>query len=122
MINGAPTILFKITNIGRDPLKIEEVRLPWKNRYSATVALVDRKSGDTARPKFRIEDNFGSRVLELQPGQTIDGAMSLERFVIDARQFVDKNEGVVFWYYQPRDASNQSLGEYGGWFKAPTGP
>ena len=118
-INGTPAIVFKITNTGSDPLKIEEVRLPWKNRYSATVALVDRKSSDTARTKFRIEDNFGSRLVELHPGQSIDGAISLERFVIDPRQFLKKNDVLIFWYYNPKDSEGRSLGEYGGWFAVP---
>lgn len=119
VIDGKPMVVFKLTNLTDQPIKIPTARLPWRNRYSVVIALVDRKSSGPARAKFPIDDNFGGEIVEIGVGQSTQGAISLDRYVVDARSVLLKNEMLVFWYYNARGEGIASLGEYGGWFTFP---
>ena len=118
MVDGRATINFEITNRGSAPVRIRDRELPW-NRESASIALVDRKSSATAKVKFPTRDHFGTGTAEIQPGQTIRGAMRLDRYVVNPLGFLRDHDALVFWYYEARAVGGDSLGEYGGWFRFP---
>src|SRR6476620_11436604 len=102
MENGKPIVGFEVTNQSSAVVRIKDRELPW-NRDSASIVLVDRKSSASAKVKFPTRDHFGSGIADIQPGQTLKGAVGLDRYVVEPANFLRSHEALVFWYYDARD-------------------
>jgi hypothetical protein len=116
IVDGKPVVVFKVTNTTSQPVQISVGQLPWKNRHNTVIAVVNRKSGESAKPKFRIDDNFETSTIDIRAGQTLQGTVSLERYVVGLGELLQKDDALVFWHYAASGESSAAFGEQGGWF------
>lgn len=116
IVDGKPVVVFKLTNTTNQPVQVAVSQLPWKNRINTVIAIVNKKSSEPVRPKFRIDDNFESGTLSIGAGESAQGAVSLDRYVVGLRELLLKEDALVFWHYTAAGDSAAVLGEQGGWF------
>lgn len=116
VVEGKHVVVFKLTNTTKQPVNVSVSQLPWKNRGNLVIAVVNKKSSEPVRPKFRIDDNFESGTLEIGAGESAQGTVSLDRYVFGLRELLQKDDALVFWHYTARGESVAVLGEQGGWF------
>jgi hypothetical protein len=116
IVDGKPMIVFKLTNTTNQSMQISVSQLPWKQRHNIVIAVVSKKSGEPLRPKFRIDDNFESGALRVDAGESMQGTLSLDRYVGGLRELLSKEDVLVFWHYAASGDSSTALGEQGGWF------
>jgi hypothetical protein len=116
IVDGKPMIVFKVTNTANQPVQVAASQLPWTQRNNVVITVVNKKSGEPARPKLRIDDNFDTGVRDIGAGQSMQGVVSLDRYVAGVQELLKKGDLLVFWYYNAPGDASALLGEQGGWF------
>jgi hypothetical protein len=105
------------TNIGKRPIPLYQDDLPWEFRYSLHIVIARGFPGreGVLEEVLPVVDPGSSEKVELQPGQTLRGKISLnKRFPALAEE--TRNRGLyIFWVYEVTPMGSSSVERLGGW-------
>jgi len=115
-------VAFTITNTSSAPIEINESALPWGNRYSVLLVAVLKRTQETLRAGYPIDDVFVEKTIRLAPGEQLKGEVALSEHFGELDASRRKSDLLVFWYFAPKGAGGKPLGEYGSWVLLPMKP
>jgi len=114
------SISFTITNVGAEPVALTQPSLPWGDPHNVVLVLVNRRTGETIRKSYPIQDYFGPPdIVSLAPGKYIRGMLNMVPYVEELKKLSKKEDIIAFWYYEANAVDGRSLGKFGGWLEIP---
>ena len=109
----------KLTWQGEAPLVVNSAWLPWGRFYGMLVVATN--SAPLSRPLEsppRIDDPMGKQ-LTIQPGESLEGRISLKERFPSIEVAASRHDLVVFWSYELRSVDGRQLPRLGGWLLIP---
>ena len=114
-----PTVSFRITNLASDAVLINESALPWGDRYGVLLFVVTKRDQQALKARYPVSDVFVEKPVRLESKASISGIVELSGRFGDLSTALSKDDLLVFWFYEPKDAKGVELGQYGGWVLIP---
>jgi hypothetical protein len=114
-----PTVSFSITNNTKEAVVINESALPWGDRYGVLLFAVTKREQQPLNARYPVSDIFVEKPVRLESKASIRGTVRLSDRFSDLSAVLGKDDLLVFWFYEPKDANRAELGKYGGWLLIP---
>jgi hypothetical protein len=113
------TVSFRITNNASEAVVINESALPWGDRYGVLLFAVTKREQQSLKARYPVSDVFVEKPVRLESKASISGIVEVSGRFGDISAALGKDDLLVFWFYEPKDAKRKELGQYGGWLLVP---
>ena len=107
----------ELTNISKRPISLFQYELPWEWRYSLHIVIARGFPGreGVLEEALPVADPGSHEKVELQPGQTLRGKISLNKRFPELSTETRARGLHVFWTYEIQPIGSSSVQRLGGW-------
>lgn len=113
-------LAFTVTNKGSEPVEFLESILPWQDRTSLTLVLVESDGARTIVPEpISPIDDLNAVVVKLAPRETIKGVLLLAAIYPTLATVIESSRVDVFYAYEFRAIGGRQARRVGGWLNIP---
>jgi RHS repeat-associated protein len=93
--------------------------IPTFDTQAQLLASVTKRDKQPLRARYPVSDVFVEKPVQLESKASISGIVELSGRFGDLSTALSKDDLLVFWFYEPKDAKRVELGQYGGWLLVP---
>lgn len=113
---GSTILHISLKNTSGRPIAMLEHELPWRNRYSMTIVVTPQRTPNLPLRMFFAPDDAIPSTIVIRPQQVLEGDLDIADRFLDVRERLDKEKPLLlFWVYELRAVSRESLGrQFGG--------
>jgi hypothetical protein len=116
---SARALEVRVTNETPTPITVFRHSLPWSSAYSALLVAVKTDAVGTVLDRSRPVDDPVVGTLTIQPKQTVNGEIDLDRRFPGLSDGLRERDVIVFWSHQLQTVDGDLLPRTGGWVLLP---
>ena len=109
----------RLTNESAKPITVSRHSLPWVGAYSILLVAVKADAVGTVLDRSTPVDDPLIGTTTLQPGETLNGEIDLDRRFPGLPEAINSRDVIVFWSHQLEVVDGDPLPRTGGWVRLP---